>query len=64
MQTIIVNGQEFDKFRCVSTQKRGINNTVGVLIQLEVFRDGEVMDKKDVKGYLMEKIEEYIREWI
>lgn len=63
MKTIIVNNQEY-KFRCVSTQPRGINNTVGVLLQLEVFKNGEVMDKKDVKGYLIEKIEEYIKELI
>jgi len=61
VKTIIVNDKEY-KYRCVSTQQRGINNTVGVLLQLELFKDGEVMEKKDVKGYLMECIERDIRE--
>ena len=63
MKTIVVNGTEY-KFRCVVTLPKKINESVGVLLQLEIFKDGKAMTKKECSGYLVEKIEEFIRELI
>ena len=63
MKTIIVNGEEY-KFRCVATSLKKINQEQGVLLQLQIAKDGKVLNKKEVGGYVLEKIEEYIRELI
>ena len=63
MRTIIVNGQEY-KFECIAASRRNINNNNGVLVQLQIFKDGKQLDKKEVGSYVFEKIEEYIRELI
>ena len=63
MKTIVINGQEY-KFRCVYAVIKGINKNCGVHLQLEVFKDNVQLDKEDLKGYVAEKIEEYIRELI
>lgn len=63
MKTIIVNGDEY-KFRCVATARKNINQEHGVLVQLQIAKDGKVLNKKEVSSYVLEKIEEYIRELI
>lgn len=63
MKTIVVNGTEY-KFRCVATLPKKINESVGVLLQLEIFKDGKVMTKKECSNYLIEKIEDFIRELV
>lgn len=59
MKTIIINGQEY-KFEAVYATKRAINGNIGVVVQLQVFKDGIQLDNKDLKGYVAEKLEEYI----
>ncbi|WP_157353088.1 hypothetical protein [Aliarcobacter butzleri] len=61
MKTIIINGQEY-KYEAVFVTKKAVNGNIGVVIQLQVFKDGKQLDKKDFSGYVAEKIEEHIRE--
>ena len=63
MKTIVINGQEY-KYEAVFVTKRAVNGNIGVMVQLQVFKDGEPLDKKDFNGYVAEKIEEHIRELI
>lgn len=63
MKRIIINNQEYE-FNCIYAVSKGINKNIGVHLQLQVFKDGKQLDKEDIKGYVAEKIEEYIRELI
>ena len=61
MKTIIINGIEY-KYEAVFVTKRAVGGNIGVMVQLQVFKDGIQLDKKDFKGYVAEKIEDDIRE--
>ena len=61
MKTITINGQEY-KYEAVFVTKKAVNGNIGVIVQLQVFKDGKQLDKKDFNGYVAEKIEEHIRE--
>ncbi|WP_418181257.1 hypothetical protein ACNSOL_12175 (plasmid) [Aliarcobacter lanthieri] len=63
MKRIIINGQEY-KYEAIFVDKRAVNGNTGVMVQLQVFKDGEQLDKKDFNGYLAEKIAEHIRKLI
>ena len=63
MRTIIINDIEYE-FNCVYGVIKGINENIGIHLQLQVFKDGKQLDKKDIKGYAGEKIEEYICELV
>lgn len=63
MKTIVINGIEY-KYEAVFVTKRAVNGNIGVIVQLQVFKNGEYLDKKDFNGYVAEKIEEQIRELI
>ena len=61
MKTIIINGTEY-KYEAVFVTKRAVGGNIGVVVQLQVFKNGIPLDKEDFKGYIAEKIEEHIRE--
>ncbi len=61
MKTIIINNQEY-KYEAVFVTKRAFGGNIGVVVQLQVFKDNIQLDKKDFNGYVAEKIEEHIRE--
>ena len=61
MKTITINGKEY-KYEAVFVTKRTGGRNIGVVVQLQVFKDGIQLDKKDFNGYVAEKIEEHIRE--
>lgn len=63
MTTIYINNIEY-KYRCVYCTKRAVGGNIGIICQLEVFKDGIQIDKKDFNGYVAEKIEEHIRDSI
>lgn len=63
MKTITINGQEY-KYEAVFVTKRAVGGNIGVIVQLQVFKDDKQLDKKDFIGYVAEKIEERIRELI
>ncbi|MFY4822054.1 hypothetical protein ACOTVO_04720 [Aliarcobacter butzleri] len=63
MKTITINGQEY-KYEAVFVTKKAVNRNIGVIVQLQVFKDDKQLDKKDFNGYVAEKIEEHIRELI
>lgn len=63
MQTITINGQEY-KYEAIFVTKKAVNGNIGVIVQLQVFKDGEYLDKKYFNGYVAEKIEEHIMELI
>ena len=42
--------------------KRAVGENIGVIVQLQVFKNGIQLDKKDFSGYVAEKIEDDIRE--
>ena len=45
-----------------SHDMRAVGGNIGVVVQLQVFKNGIPLDKEDFKGYIAEKIEEHIRE--
>ena len=61
MKAVIINGTEY-KYEAVFVTKRAVDGNIGVVVQLQVFKDGKQLDKKDFSGYVAEKIEEHIRE--
>ena len=61
MKAVIINGTEY-KYEAVFVTKRAGGANIGVVVQLQVFKDGKQLDKKDFSGYVAEKIEEHIRE--
>ena len=61
MKAIIINDIEY-KYEAVFVTKRAVGGNIGVIVQLQVFKDGIQLDKKDFIGYLAEKIEEHIME--
>lgn len=61
MKTITINGKEYKYEAIFVTKKAGVAN-IGVVVQLQVFKEGVQLDKKDFNGYIAEKIEEHIRE--
>ena len=61
MKTVIINGTEY-KYEAVFVTKRAVGGNIGVVVLLQVFKNGEQLDKKDFSGYIAEKIEEHIRE--
>ena len=61
MKTIIINGTEY-KYEAVFVTKRAVGGNIGVIVQLQVFKNGIQLDKKDFIGYVAEKIEEHIME--
>ncbi len=61
MKTIIINNQEY-KYEAVFVTKRAFGGNIGVVVQLQVFKDNIQLDKKDFNGSVAEKIEEHIRE--
>lgn len=63
MKRIIINNQEYE-FNCIYAVSKRINKNIGVHLQLQVFKDGKQLDKEDIKGYVAEKLEDYIRELI
>lgn len=63
MKTIIINNQEY-KYEAVYVTKRAAGGNIGVVVQLQVFKNGIQLDKKDFNGYVAEKIEEHIMELI
>lgn len=63
MKKIIINDIQYE-FNCVYAVSKGINKNIGIHLQLQVFKDGKQLDKEDIKGYVSEKLEEYIRELI
>ena len=60
MKTITINGQEY-KYEAIFVTKRAVGGNIGVIVQLQVFKDGKQLDKKDFNRYVAEKIEEHIR---
>lgn len=60
MKTVIINDTEY-KYEAVFVTKRAVGGNIGVVVQLQVFKNGEYLDKKDFSGYIAEKIEEHIR---
>lgn len=63
MKCIIINGQEY-KYEAVFVTKKSTGGNIEVVVQLQVFKNGVQLDKKDFNGYVAEKIEEHIRELI
>ena len=63
MKTIVINNIEY-KYEAVFVTKRAVGGNIGVVVQLQVFKNGIQLDKKDFTGYVAEKIEEHIRESI
>lgn len=61
MKTLFINGVEY-KYNCVYAEKRGINGNIGINIQLQVFKNGVQLDKKDFFGYIEECICRHIRD--
>ncbi len=61
MKAIIINGTEY-KYEAIFVTKRAGGANIGVVVQLQVFKNGIQLDKKDFSGYIAEKIEEHIRE--
>ena len=61
MKAVTINGTEY-KYEAIFVTKRVVGGNIGVVVQLEVFKDGKQLDKKDFSGYIAEKIEEHIRE--
>ena len=61
MKKITINGTEY-KYEAVFVTKRAAGGNIGVIVQLQVFKNGIQLDKKDFSGYVSEKIEEHIRE--
>ena len=61
MKTVIINGTEY-KYEAVFVTKRAVGGNIGVIVQLQVFKNGIQLDKKDFSGYVAEKIEDDIRE--
>ena len=61
MKTVIINGTEY-KYEAVFVTKRAVGENIGVIVQLQVFKNGIQLDKKDFSGYVAEKIEDDIRE--
>lgn len=56
MRKIIINKIEY-KYNCVYATKRAMVNNIGVHLQLQVFKNGIQLDKKDFNGYIQECIE-------
>ena len=61
MKKIIINGAEY-KYEAIFVTKRAVGGNIGVIVQLQVFKNGIQLDKKAFSGYVSEKIEEHIRE--
>lgn len=61
MKTVIINCTEY-KYEAIFVTKRAVGGNIGVIVQLQVFKNGEHLYKKDFNGYVAEKIEEHIRE--
>ena len=61
MKVVSINGTEY-KYEAIFVTKRAVGGNIGVVVQLQVFKNGEYLDLKDFKGYVAEKIEEHIRE--
>ena len=61
MKAVIINGTEY-KYEAIFVTKRSVGGNIGVVVQLQVFKNGEQLDKKDFSGYVAEKIEEHIME--
>ena len=61
MKVVTINGTEY-KYEAIFVTKRAAGGNIGVIVQLQVFKNGEYLDKKDFGGYVAEKIEEHIRE--
>ena len=62
MKTVIINCTEYKYEAIFVTKRRAFGRNIGVKVQLQVFKDGKQLDKKDFSGYIAEKIEEHIRE--
>ncbi|MFX4240292.1 hypothetical protein ACOTWR_06640 [Aliarcobacter butzleri] len=63
MKCITINEQEY-KYKAVFVTKKSTGGNIEVVVQLQVFKNGVQLDKKDFNGYVAEKIEEHIRELI
>lgn len=63
MKKIIINDVEYE-YRCVYAERRNIHGNIGVNIQLEVFKNGEQIDKSKFIGYIEECICRQIRDSI
>ena len=53
MKTLIINGTEY-KYEAVFVTKRAVGGNIGVVVQLQVFKNGIQLDKKDFSGYIRE----------
>lgn len=61
MRTLYINGIKIE-YNCVYATKKAIGGNIGVHLQLQVFKEGIQMDKKDFGGYIQEVIERDIRD--
>ena len=61
MKTITINGKDY-KYEAIFVTKKAGGANIGVVVQLQVFKEGVQLDKEDFNGYIAEKIEEHIRE--
>ena len=62
MKAIIINGTEYKYEAVFVSRKLNRLSNIAVVVQLQVFKNGKQLDKKDFSGYVAEKIEEHIRE--
>ena len=62
MKKVIINCTEYKYEAIFGTKRRAFGRNIGVIVQLQVFKDGIQLDKKDFSGYIAKKIEEHIRE--
>lgn len=59
MVTLSINGSEY-RISAVHATKRAFRRNIGVHVQLQVFKNGEQIDKDSIDSYAMEKIEEFV----
>ena len=62
MKAIIINGTEYKYKAVFVSRKLNRLSNIAVVVQLQVFKNGIQLDKKDFSGYIAEKIEDDIRE--
>lgn len=60
MKTVVINDNVY-QYEAVYVTKRAVNGNIGVIVQLQVFKNGVQLDKKDFNGYIAEKIEDDIK---
>lgn len=63
MRALLINGESY-KYDCVYVTKRSISGNIGIVAQLQVFKNEVQIDNKNFNGYVQEKIEEDIKNLI